>query len=179
MAVGLGTAQRQTGDPAFRDTLLDAARRAAELGDTERLVAAALANNRGMFSASGVIDGAKVEMDGINVDYFTSSPATKQSIPLARVDGANAWLKISNIETGAKGGTWAGAVPQVVATNGGHIIRDRTVGGLTATLEQAPQTQISVVIPGNEKSRMWTMAGRSPMPVITRPRSTRRSRPSR
>ena len=50
LAIGLGTAQRQTGDPAFRDTLLDAARRAADLGDTERLVAAALANNRGLFS---------------------------------------------------------------------------------------------------------------------------------
>ena len=50
LAIGLGTAQRQTGDAAFRDTLLDAARRAADLGDTERLVAAALANNRGMFS---------------------------------------------------------------------------------------------------------------------------------
>ena len=29
LAIGLGTAQRQTGDPAFRDTLLDAARQAA------------------------------------------------------------------------------------------------------------------------------------------------------
>ncbi len=35
LAIGLGTAQRQTGDPASRDTLLDAARRAAALGDTE------------------------------------------------------------------------------------------------------------------------------------------------
>ena len=48
LAIGLGTAQRQTGDPAFRDTLLDAARRAADLGDTDRLVAAALANDRGV-----------------------------------------------------------------------------------------------------------------------------------
>ena len=30
LAIGLGTAQRQTGDAAFRDTLLDAARRAAD-----------------------------------------------------------------------------------------------------------------------------------------------------
>ncbi|MDP9333209.1 MAG: AAA family ATPase [Actinomycetota bacterium] len=62
LAIGLGTAQRQTGDQAFRDTLLDAARRAVELGDTERLVAAALANDRGWFSAAGVIDGDKVEI---------------------------------------------------------------------------------------------------------------------
>jgi tetratricopeptide (TPR) repeat protein len=60
LAIGLGTAQRQAGDPAFRDTLLDAARRAASLGDTKRLVAAALANTRGLFSNAGVIDADKV-----------------------------------------------------------------------------------------------------------------------
>src|ERR1019366_10260735 len=43
LGIGLGTAQRQIGDPAFRDTFLDAARRAADLGDTARLVSAALA----------------------------------------------------------------------------------------------------------------------------------------
>lgn len=47
LAIGLGTAQRQTGNPAFRETLLTAARNAADLGDTQRLVAGALANNRG------------------------------------------------------------------------------------------------------------------------------------
>lgn len=62
LAVGLGTAQRQTGDPAYRATLLDAARRAADLGDTGRLVAAALANNRGIFSAGGNIDTERVEI---------------------------------------------------------------------------------------------------------------------
>ena len=30
LTIGLGTAQRQTGDAAFRDTLLAAARRAAD-----------------------------------------------------------------------------------------------------------------------------------------------------
>ena len=62
LAVGLGTAQRQTGDPAFRETLLDAARRAADLDDTDRLVAAALANYRGLFSSAGNIDVDKVEI---------------------------------------------------------------------------------------------------------------------
>ena len=62
LAIGLGTAQRQTGDPAFRDTLLDAARRAVQLGDTDRLVTAALANDRGFYSAVGAIDADKVEM---------------------------------------------------------------------------------------------------------------------
>ena len=62
LAVGLGTAQRQTGDSAFRETLLDAARRAADLGDTERLVAAALANNRGIFSNLITTDAERVEI---------------------------------------------------------------------------------------------------------------------
>ena len=74
LAVGLGTAQRQTGDPAYRVTLLNAARRAADLGDTERLVAAALANGRGTFSTVDTIDKEKVEvlemaLDRISADH--------------------------------------------------------------------------------------------------------------
>ena len=57
----LGTAQRQTGDPAYRSTLLDAAHRAAQLNDTERLVAAALANDRGFYTGLGAVDVDKVE----------------------------------------------------------------------------------------------------------------------
>jgi tetratricopeptide (TPR) repeat protein len=62
LTIGLGRAQRQTGDPAFRDTLLGAARRAADLGDTQRLVVAVLANGRGFVSAIGSIDADKVEI---------------------------------------------------------------------------------------------------------------------
>ncbi len=62
LLIGLGTAQRQTGDPAFRDTLLEASQRAAEFGDSERLVAAALANNRGFYSAVGATDSEKVDV---------------------------------------------------------------------------------------------------------------------
>ena len=59
-AIGLGTAQRQNGDRAFRDTLLAAGRRAAELGETAQLVRAALANDRGWHSTSGGSDPDKV-----------------------------------------------------------------------------------------------------------------------
>ncbi|MGH9275980.1 MAG: ATP-binding protein, partial [Acidimicrobiales bacterium] len=45
--IGLGDAQRQAGEPGYRETLLDAAAEASRLDDTDRLVAAALANNRG------------------------------------------------------------------------------------------------------------------------------------
>ena len=62
LLIGLGTAQRQAGIASFRETLLEAARRAQELGDTDRLVAAALANNRGFFSALGQVDAEKVDV---------------------------------------------------------------------------------------------------------------------
>lgn len=62
LAIGLGTAQRQTGDPASRETLLTAARQAVDLGDTNRLVAAALANDRGYTSNNNATDTDKVEV---------------------------------------------------------------------------------------------------------------------
>jgi predicted ATPase/class 3 adenylate cyclase len=62
LAIGRGTAQRQLGDSAFRETLLDAAQQATALGDTERLVAAALANDRGFYSAVGATDAEKVSV---------------------------------------------------------------------------------------------------------------------
>jgi class 3 adenylate cyclase len=61
-AIGLGTAQRQSGDPGYRATLLDAAHRAADLDDTGRLVRAALANDRGFFSFAGAIDPDRIEI---------------------------------------------------------------------------------------------------------------------
>lgn len=60
LAIGLGTAQRQSGDPAYRTTLLGAGNRAAKLGDTNRLVRAVLANDRGWHSTSGESDSEKV-----------------------------------------------------------------------------------------------------------------------
>lgn len=62
LAIGLGTSQRQTGDPAFRDTLLGAARQALAIGDARRLVAAVLANNRGFYSSVGALDTDRVAM---------------------------------------------------------------------------------------------------------------------
>ena len=60
LRLALGEAQRQAGLPGFRETFLDAAHRAQELGATDRLVAAALGNSRGFFSSIGVIDVDKI-----------------------------------------------------------------------------------------------------------------------
>ena len=56
----LGIAQRQAGVPGFRETLLGVAQRALQSGDRPSLVRAALANNRGFYSALGRIDRDKV-----------------------------------------------------------------------------------------------------------------------
>ncbi|WP_035125917.1 ATP-binding protein [Conexibacter woesei] len=60
LLVGLGDAQRQSGDPEFRTTLLEAASLARRLGDGPGLVRAVLANSRGFVSASGVVDDERV-----------------------------------------------------------------------------------------------------------------------
>lgn len=58
--LGLGEAQRQSGDGMFRDTLLRAAAWAGARGDVERLVRAALANTRGFFSLILAVDHERV-----------------------------------------------------------------------------------------------------------------------
>ena len=61
LLVALGDAQRQAGDPAHRETCLDATRLAAEQGDADALARAALANTRGIFSSSvGEVDDERV-----------------------------------------------------------------------------------------------------------------------
>ena len=76
LLLGLGTAQRQAGIASFRETLLETAREARELDDTDRLVAAALANNRGWFSSLGEVDSEKVKVIDAALDALphTDSP---------------------------------------------------------------------------------------------------------
>jgi class 3 adenylate cyclase/tetratricopeptide (TPR) repeat protein len=61
LLIGLGEAQRQVGDRSSRQTLLDAAALAQELGDGDLLCRAVLANTRGFPSHLGVVDGERVQ----------------------------------------------------------------------------------------------------------------------
>ena len=61
LMIGLGEAQRQIGNPEFRQTLLDAAGLAQELSDTDRLCRAVLANSRGWVSQAGAVDTERVQ----------------------------------------------------------------------------------------------------------------------
>jgi class 3 adenylate cyclase/tetratricopeptide (TPR) repeat protein len=61
LLVSLGEAQHHAGDPAHRETLLDAANLAVALGDTAGLVRAALTNYRGWHAIPGKVDVERVE----------------------------------------------------------------------------------------------------------------------
>jgi class 3 adenylate cyclase len=60
LLIGLGEAERQSGEAAFRETLLQASRIASELEDAELAARAALANSRGDPSAYGQVDEERV-----------------------------------------------------------------------------------------------------------------------
>jgi tetratricopeptide (TPR) repeat protein len=83
LLVGKGTAQRQSGDPGFRETLLDAAQRALAIGATERLVAAALANNRGLFSSLGQVDEQRAEVLQQAIGSMPDSDSNERALLLA------------------------------------------------------------------------------------------------
>jgi class 3 adenylate cyclase/tetratricopeptide (TPR) repeat protein len=61
LLIGLGEAQRQAGNPEFRQTLLDATGLAQELDDVDRLARAVLANTRGLTSRLGEVDTERVQ----------------------------------------------------------------------------------------------------------------------
>lgn len=56
LLVGLGGAQRDLADPAYRATLLDAGNAAGDIGDADTLVSAALATSRGNTANHGGVD---------------------------------------------------------------------------------------------------------------------------
>ena len=62
LLVGLGTAQRNSGDARYRSTLLEAGQLARRLGDSASLVSATLANTRGFHSMSGTLDADRLEL---------------------------------------------------------------------------------------------------------------------
>ncbi len=61
LLIGLGDAQRQNGNPRYRTVLLEASALAHAANDTEHLVRAVLANNRGLVSRHGMVDEERVK----------------------------------------------------------------------------------------------------------------------
>ncbi len=60
LLIGVGIAQRDLGDPAFRTTLLEAAAIARRVGNVSQLVRATLANTRGWVLGTGAVDWERV-----------------------------------------------------------------------------------------------------------------------
>jgi len=76
VTISLGEAQLRAGYRASRDTLLDGARGALELGDADLLARAALANNRGFFSSAGEVDDERVHWLEEALDAYDPAPST-------------------------------------------------------------------------------------------------------
>ena len=81
----LGDAQRQTGDLAYRATLLDAARLALEFDDVKTLVFAALANSRQIQSTTGSIDQERVDVLEASLDRVGPAPTPERARLLAHL----------------------------------------------------------------------------------------------
>ncbi len=83
LLVGLGDAQRQCGEAAFAATLATAGQLARSVGDTDALVAAALANNRGVFSTTGFLDDSHFELIDAALDAVGPEPSAQRARLLA------------------------------------------------------------------------------------------------
>jgi hypothetical protein len=79
LRTGLGEAQRRTSDPSFRATLMDAAQRAADRHDRDRLVRAVLANNRGLTSVTGEVDEERLRWIGAALDAVGPAPSRERA----------------------------------------------------------------------------------------------------
>ena len=70
LLIRLGVSQLLAAVPAYRETLLEAARLARSLGDAELLAQAVLANSRGIPSTAGILDEERVELIEVALDWM-------------------------------------------------------------------------------------------------------------
>jgi hypothetical protein len=91
LLIGLGAAQCRSGDPAHRQTLLDAAAIARTLDDPARLVAAALAN-RGGVSHAGNVDQERVEVLEYALGSLAPSDSPERALLLATLSAELSYI---------------------------------------------------------------------------------------
>jgi tetratricopeptide (TPR) repeat protein len=91
LLIGLGAAQCRSGDPAHRQTLLDAAAIARTLDDTARLVAAALAN-RGGVSHAGNVDQERVKALEHALGSLATSDSPERALLLATLSAELSYI---------------------------------------------------------------------------------------
>jgi class 3 adenylate cyclase len=96
--IRLGSAQRLAGIPAFRETLLDAAALAREGGDTEKLVASALANTRGFQSSAGQVDVQRIEVLQAALSAVADASAAQRGRLLALLAIESFWAPDADVD---------------------------------------------------------------------------------
>jgi class 3 adenylate cyclase/tetratricopeptide (TPR) repeat protein len=87
LLVALGEAQRRSGDPAHRQTLLDASALARSVGATDLLVRAALANNRGFWSVAGEVDHERIDVLKAALDAVGPGDSVERALLLGVLGG--------------------------------------------------------------------------------------------
>jgi DNA-binding SARP family transcriptional activator len=85
LLISLGDAQCRAGNPAHRETLLEAGRLADQQGDAERAARAALANQRGLFSRIGGSDPERVAALEQALDAVSPAPTPLRARLLAQL----------------------------------------------------------------------------------------------
>ena len=95
---GLGVAQRQTGDTAHRETLLDASQRALAMGDVDRSVRAVLANSRGHASRAGGRDAERIEAAERTLLALGPAPSPARARVLAVLAQELVWAEAERAE---------------------------------------------------------------------------------
>ena len=85
LVIAQGEAECRAGDPAHRETLLAGARLAQELGDPARMARAALANNRGYFSAATGVDHERVAVLRDALEAYGADDSTTRATLLAHL----------------------------------------------------------------------------------------------
>lgn len=93
---GLGEAQRDQGEPTYRETLLTAAHRAMAAGDNDALVRAALANTQGLVSLLGDVDTDAVAVLEKALDAIGTSPSADAIRLEAQLASELVWVPGSN-----------------------------------------------------------------------------------
>ena len=81
--LGLGDAQKQCGVPAHRETLIEAAHLADEIGDVDLLARAALTNNRGFESLIGDVDHGRVAVIDLALERISDPDSAERAQLLA------------------------------------------------------------------------------------------------
>jgi class 3 adenylate cyclase/tetratricopeptide (TPR) repeat protein len=91
LAVRLGTAQRLAGNPTYRATLLEASRLAQDLGHSELLADAAVANDRGVYSVTGGLDQEKIFFLEAAIAALGPEDSPKRARLMASLAGELVW----------------------------------------------------------------------------------------